>query len=73
LALIWFDNSTVEAPLLAYMPIPTVFRLSAFLLCALNKVFSETGPNSVFGTSESISTFSLFFLFFCCFIVSMFD
>ena len=73
MALIWFDNSTVEAPLLAYMPIPTVFKLSAFLLCALNKVFSETGPNSIFATSESITTLSLFFLRGSCFIVSMFE
>jgi len=44
------DNSTVEAPLLAYIPIPTVLEFTAVLLCAVNNVFSETGPNSTFAT-----------------------
>ena len=47
------DNSTVEAPLLAYIPIPTVLRLSWSLVWALKSVFSETGPNSIFATSDN--------------------
>ena len=56
------DNSTVDAPLRAYIPIPTVFKFKSSLLWALNKVFSETGPNSNFAIFSSLII--LFFVFF---------
>ena len=37
----------------------------------MNKVFSETGPNSIFATSDNKSTFFSFFLIGNCFILSM--
>ena len=72
-SLIWFESSTVDAPLFAYIPIPTVFKLAAFFLWALNKVFSETGPSSTFAMSERVVTLSLFFLRGSCLIVSMLE
>ena len=54
------------------MPIPTVFKFFAFFLCALNRVFSETGPNSIFATSDNNIALSLTFLIGSDFIVSIF-
>ena len=63
------ESSTVEAPLFAYIPIPTVLKFIWSLVWALNKVFSETGPNSIFATSESNIIFLEDFLIGYCFIV----
>ena len=65
------DSSTVEAPLLAYIPIPTVFKLSWSLVWALKSVFSDTGPNSMLATSDSRITWLSVFLIGSCLIVSM--
>ena len=69
--MISFESSTVDAPLLAYIPIPTVFKFNWSFLCALNKVFSDTGPNSIFATSESIIVRLVVFFIGNCLIVSM--
>ena len=39
-----------------------VFKFSAPLLCALNKTFSVTGPNSKLAISDSLTMLSLAFL-----------
>ena len=46
---------------------PTIFKFNASFLCALNKAFSDTGPNSMLATSASLTMLSLPFFSGNCF------
>ena len=49
----------------------TVFKFNWSFLWALNNVFSDTGPNSIFATSDKVTICLLFFFIGNCLIVSI--